>query len=114
MSTADFTHLIADFIGVPTAQLGDSALVSGLLIAAAGAAGFTSIGGPLVKHLPHGGLTGLLLLEGCHMAVHTFPARSLMLLDVLTVATHDSQKAFDVFARRVTASEIRSEVRARG
>lgn len=114
MSAGGFTHLVADFLGVPPGQLGDSALISGLLIAAAGAAGFTSIGGPLVKHLPHGGLTGLLLLEGCHMTVHTFPDRALLLFDVLSVATHDSRKAFDVFARRLTATEIRSEVRARG
>lgn len=109
-----FTHVIADFIGAPDEQLRDGSLISGLLIAAAGAAGFSAIGGPLVKHRPQGGLTGLMLLEGCHMAVHTFPDRHLMLLDILAVATHDPQKAIDVFARRVPATEIRSEVRTRG
>jgi hypothetical protein len=37
-----------------------------------------------------------------------------MLLDVLALATHDARKALDVFARRVEATEIRSETRSRG
>jgi hypothetical protein len=37
-----------------------------------------------------------------------------MLLDVLSLATHDPKKALDVFARRVEATEIRSETRSRG
>jgi hypothetical protein len=46
--------------------------------------------------------------------VHTVPAGELLLLDVLALTTHDVGKALDVFARRVGAREIRSEVRARG
>ncbi|MGH7664925.1 MAG: S-adenosylmethionine decarboxylase [Gemmatimonadaceae bacterium] len=114
MTSPGFTHLIADFVGVPDAQLRDGALISGLLIAAAGAAGFTTSGPPILRLLPHGGLTGLLLIEGCHITAHTFPDRALLLLDVLAVATHNGQKALDVFARRLTAREIRSDVRARG
>jgi hypothetical protein len=37
-----------------------------------------------------------------------------MLLDILTRSDHDSQKALDVFTRRVTAREVRCEKRARG
>jgi S-adenosylmethionine/arginine decarboxylase-like enzyme len=109
-----FSHLIADFVGVPPAQLRDGTLLSGLLIAAASAAGLSIVGTPVVRRLPTGGVAALLLLEGCHIAVHTVPAGELLLLDVLALTTHDVGKALDVFARRVGAREIRSEVRARG
>ena len=109
-----FTHVFADFLGVAPAQLRDPALITGLLIAAAGAAGLAAAGAPLVRSLPDDGIAGVLLVDGCHITVHTFPARELLLLDVLSLATHDARKALDVFARRLTAREIRSEIRARG
>jgi S-adenosylmethionine/arginine decarboxylase-like enzyme len=109
-----FTHLLADFLGVPAAQLRDGALLGGLLVAAAGAAGLTAHGAPVMRTLPHDGVAGLFLLEGCHIAVHTFPAEELLLLDVLARATRDAQKAVDVFARRLTARAIHAETRARG
>lgn len=109
-----FTHLIADFHGVAPAQLRDSALLSGLLIAAAGAAGFSAMGAPLVRHLPNDGIAALLLLDTCHMSVHAVPERELLLLDVLAPAAHDARKALDVFARRLPAREIHSDSRARG
>ncbi len=109
-----FTHLTADFLGVPAAQLRDDALIGGLLVAAAGAAGLTAHGTPVMRVLPHDGVAGLFLLEGCHIAVHTFPREELLLLDVLSRATRDAQKAVDVFARRLTARTVHAEHRARG
>ena len=109
-----FSHLMADFIGVPAAQLRDTTTLSGLLIAAAGAAGFAALGAPFVRQLPNDGVAGLFLLDGCQMSLHAFPDRELLLLDVLSLATHDGRKALDVFARRLTAREIRTERRARG
>ena len=109
-----FSHLVADFIGVPPAQLRDARMLSGLLIAAAGAAGFSADGAPMVRQLHNEAVAGLLLVDGCHMSVHAFPDRGLLLLDVLSLATHDGRKALDVFARRLAAREIRSDQRARG
>jgi S-adenosylmethionine/arginine decarboxylase-like enzyme len=108
-----FSHLSADFVGALPSQLGDSALISGLLIASAGAAGFTAVGAPIVRKL-HGDAVSAVLLDDCHMSAHTFPSRQLMLLDILTLSNHDPQKALDVFTRRVTAREVRCEKRARG
>lgn len=79
-----FTHLLADFVGVPAAQAGDAALLSGLLIAAAGGAGLAASGTPAVHMLPAGTLTAFLLLDGCHMALHTFPEHGLVLADEVT------------------------------
>ena len=109
-----FAHLIADFAGVNPAQLRDTNLITGLLIAAAGAAGFVTIGSPVIRQLPSDGVAAILVLDGCHVAVHAFPERELLLLDVLALATQDPRKALDVFARRLSAKEIRSDVRSRG
>ena len=109
-----FSHLSADFVGALPVQLGDTALISGLLIASAGAAGFTTIGAPVVRKLPGDAVSVVLLLDDCHMTAHMFPSRHLLLLDILTAAAHDAQKALDVFTRRLTASEVRCERRTRG
>lgn len=109
-----FTHLIADLLGVAEPRLRDTTTLSGLLIASASAAGFAPVGAPLVRRLPSDDVAGVLLLDGCHIAIHAFPARQLLLLDVLALATTDPRKAMDVFARRLEPREIRSETRARG
>ena len=109
-----FSHLSADFVGALPSQLGDASLISGLLIAGAGAAGFSAVGAPVVRKLPGDAVSAVLLLNDCHMSAHTFPADHLMLLDILTLSTHDPQKALDVFTRRLTAREVRCEKRSRG
>jgi len=106
---APFTHLLADFAGVPAAKLTDRALVGGLVIAAASAAGLSAGGGgdgaPLVRTLPHGGVTAGLLLDGCQILVHTLPAEGLLLLDVLVRGARSAaDRAADVFARRLAVA----------
>ena len=108
-------HLVADFVGVAPERLRDATFVSGLLIAAASAAGFNPLGAPTVRS--HGfseGLSAFVLLGGCHIIVHAYPDRETLLLDVLASPPGDAVKAYDVFARRVGAREIRSDQRHRG
>lgn len=111
--TATASQLVADFVGVPVALLRDSALLSGLLIAAAGAAGFAPIGLPAVRARDEG-IGAALLLDGCHITAHAFPARELLLLDVLAPTEPDARRAFDVFVRRMTAREVHSRTLTRG
>lgn len=111
---ATFTHLVADFVGVPGAQLRDATLLAGLLVAAAGAAGLAAHGAPAVRTLPDEGISGVLLVEGCHIALHTFPGEELLLLDVLARATSAADRVVDVFARRLQARTVRADAVARG
>lgn len=112
--SSGFAHVVADFIGVAAAQLDDATLLSGLLVAAASAAGLPVLGKPIVRPRHRGGVAAILLLDGCHLAVHTFPERELLLLDILAGEEHHGERALDVFARRITAREIRRDVRTRG
>jgi S-adenosylmethionine/arginine decarboxylase-like enzyme len=109
-----FAHVLADFSGVSAAQLQDSSLLSGLLIAAAGGSGLAAVGTPTVRRLPNGGLDGVLLLEGCHIALHSVPARGLLLVDVLAPQPGVARKAVEVFARRFASAKSRIEQRERG
>jgi S-adenosylmethionine/arginine decarboxylase-like enzyme len=109
-----FVHLFVDFTGATESLLGDAALLSGLLIAAASGAGLTALGPPLVRQLPSGEVGGVLLLERCHIAAHTLPARRTLLLDVLVPQSSEARKVVDVFARRFSTATMRIEHAARG
>ena len=109
-----FAHVLADFSGVSSAQLQDVSLLSGLLIAAAGGSGLAAVGTPTVRQHPSGDLGGVLLLEGCHIALHTVPSRGLLLVDVLAPKLAVARKAVDVFARRFASAKSRIEQRERG
>ncbi len=113
-TNAAFTHLTADLTGISAARLRDRSLLSGLLIAAAGAGGLSTEGPPVLRRLAESGVGALLLVDGGHLTVHAFPDRELLLLDVLTLSTHDARKVLDVFVRRLTPGSVRSDNRARG
>lgn len=110
----DIAHLTADFIGASSQQLGDQALISGVLVSAAGASGMKASGPPTVITHPDGGLSVILPLDGCHMSLHTMPGRELAILDIIARPPHDPQQALDVIARRITARTVRAERRTRG
>lgn len=101
-------HRTADFRGVTAAVLRDSAALSGLLLSAAGAAGLTTAEPPIVRSLPRDGVAAVLLLDLGHLALHTLPARELLLLDLLVPQGRDPQKAIDVFTRKLGATDVRS------
>ena len=107
-------HLTAEFHGVPGEQLRDASLLGGLLIAAANAGGFSPSGVPTVKKQLSGGISAMLLLDGAHLAIHSIPDRQTLLFDLVAPASHDFRKAVEVFARRLTAREVKNDTRGRG
>jgi S-adenosylmethionine/arginine decarboxylase-like enzyme len=110
----DYVHILADFVGVPPAQLSDRALMSGLLIAAASAAGMNVNGIPTVRDRKSGGLSAVLVHDDCHITAQSVPERELLLVDVLAPKLVDGRRALDVFARRLTAREMHSHSHERG
>ena len=108
------THLSAEFIGVPAEQLRDSALLGGLLIAAAGAAGMSAAGRPEVRATPDGGISAATVADGAHIAIHSLPDAELLLFDGLGPPSHDFRKAVEVFSRRLSARDVRTALRHRG
>lgn len=84
------------------------------MIAAAGALGVGAAAPPTIRQ--HGGdaVSGVLLLDGCHIAVHSVPSQGILMLDVLAPESRDVRKAIEVFSRRLEPRAIAQEERARG
>jgi S-adenosylmethionine/arginine decarboxylase-like enzyme len=101
-------HRVADFRGVSSPVLRDSAALAGLLLSAAGAAGLTTIESPIVRSLPRDGFAVILLLDLGHVALHTIPERELVVVDLLVAAGRDPQNAVEVFARKFGVPEARA------
>ena len=89
-------------------------MIGGLLIAAAGAAGFNALGIPAVRRRPDGAHGSALLLDQAHLVVHALPEQGLLVLDFFAPITHDLGKALDVFTRRLNPTGIHTETRKRG
>ena len=113
-ATEQLTHVLADFIGVAQKQLRDTSFLGGLLIAAAGAAGFNSIGTPVTRQREGDTLSMVLILDDSHILLHAYADRELLLLDTLCAPPRDGRKVLDVFVRRIVSREHRSVERARG
>jgi S-adenosylmethionine decarboxylase len=112
--TASIAHVSADLSGVSSGSLRDDRLLRGLLIAAAGAAGLNAVGAPVVRIAPSGAISALLLLDPCHVSIHSLPERGLALVDVLAADAAGAAKALDVFVRRLVPAAVVSETRMRG
>ena len=108
------THVSADLAGVGSGPLRDERLLSGLLIAAAGAAGLATVGAPIVRVANTGDISALLLLDPCHVSLHSLPDRGLVLVDVLARDPVGAAKALDVFVRRLAPTHVTTETRTRG
>ena len=108
------SHLAADLSGVGSGALRDAPMLSGLLIAAASAAGLGVPAAPVVRTAADGGVAAILLLEPCHLSVHSFPDRGLALVDVLSRDAAGAAKALDVIVRRLVPTNVASETRVRG
>jgi S-adenosylmethionine decarboxylase len=107
-------HVSADLGGVGSGALRDATLLSGLLIAAAGAAGLNAAGVPIVRTALTGGVSAVLLLDPCHVSIHSLPERGLALVDILARDKTGAEKALDVFVRRLAPVTVNSDTRMRG
>jgi S-adenosylmethionine decarboxylase len=111
---ATLAHVSADLRGIGSGPLRDVGLLSGLLIAAAGAAGLNAVGAPIVRAAPNGAVSAVLLLDPCHVSIHSLPDRGLALVDILAPDAALGTTALDVFVRRLTPTAVTSETRLRG
>ena len=109
----NFSHVFADLGGIPGDRLGDPQALSGLLLAAANAAGLNPADPPVVK-TGTTGITALLVCRGGHVAIHAVPERGLCFADVAGLGAVQAQRGLDVIIKRLGAREVRSDARQRG
>jgi S-adenosylmethionine/arginine decarboxylase-like enzyme len=111
---AVLVHATADLRGIAATQLRDTSLLSGLLIAASGAAGLSTVAAPVVRQLPDEGVAAWMPLDTGWVAMRSFPDRDLLILDVVAPTSEETRKAVEVFTRRLAAREVRSGSHQRG
>jgi S-adenosylmethionine decarboxylase len=90
-------HLLADFYGVAPERLDDADLLMGCLVMAACRCGLTPLEEPVVHRFDGGGVTGFILLAESHIAVHTYPERGFIALDIFSCGDADPHAALEVF-----------------
>lgn len=76
-------HLLVDFHGCDTGLLDDPAHLEAALYRAALAAGATVLNATFHRFSPCG-VTGVLLLQESHLAIHTWPERAFAAVDLFT------------------------------
>jgi S-adenosylmethionine/arginine decarboxylase-like enzyme len=107
-------HLVAELAGIPAVHLHDSALLGGLLIAAAGAAGAHAVAPPVLRATAVRGVDAFLLLDGGHAALHAQAMNGTLLVDLLAPEPAELRRALEVFTRRLAPAAVAAEQLVRG
>ena len=108
-----FEHAFADLGGVPATRLTDIQSLTGLLLAAANAAGLNPAAAPVVTVGPRG-LAAALVCHGGHVALHALPEEGLCFADVAGPGAKHPQRGLEIIIKRLGAREVRSDTRRRG
>jgi len=108
-----FEHAFADLGGIPANRLTDAQGLTGLLLAAANAAGLNPASAPVVQVGPRG-LAAALLCHGGHVALHALPEEGLCFVDVAGPGVRHPQRGLEIIIKRLGAREVRSDTRRRG
>jgi S-adenosylmethionine decarboxylase proenzyme len=98
-------HLTADLAGCPAtlAEMTDARALRSVCLACVQAAGLSMVGELFHVFPPPGGVTGMVLLAESHVAVHTWPERGAVTLDVYVCNINQDNAAA---AHRLLASLI--------
>ena len=103
----DGLHLTADLHGCPAerAVMTDTGALRALCLATVGGAGLQPVGELFHRFDGAGGVTGVVLLAESHVAVHTWPERAAVTLDVYVCNFGDdnSQRAAQLLDALVAA-----------
>jgi len=94
------THVVLDFWGCP--RLDDLTVVQRMLRQAAKAAGAALLEITTQRFTPIGGITGVAVFAGSHIAVHTWPERSYAAVDVFMCGAADPHKAVAVIRQALS------------
>ncbi|OLC03336.1 MAG: hypothetical protein AUH78_16500 [Gemmatimonadetes bacterium 13_1_40CM_4_69_8] len=108
-----FEHAFADLGGIPAHRLTDAQGLTGLLLAAANAAGLNPAAAPVVQVGPRG-LAAALVCHGGHVALHALPDEGLCFVDVAGPGARHPQRGLEIIIKRLGAREVRSDTRWRG
>ena len=100
-------HLIADMTGLSPALLRDGDRIMRVLNEALAQAGFHSIRSVEHHFVERGaGFTGLVLLAESHAAVHTYPERGYLALDIFACGSSDPTCVMDALVSELCPEAV--------
>ena len=101
-----FDQMTVELRDVASDRLGDEAVLSALVVAAAGAVGMPPHAPPIVKRATGTVAVAMLCREG-HIVLHSSPQEGLCLVDVVARRPAQAARGVDVIARRLTPGAFR-------
>lgn len=107
-------HVLVDWYGITPVRLQDVPALTHCCLQAAQRCGLTPLGPPCVHRFPGGGVTAVLLLAESHLALHTFPERGFMALDIFTCGAAEATAALEVFRTALAPQHERLVTTVRG
>ena len=109
-------HLLADLFGVEAVLLADAGLLRQLLLEAVARSGLRAVAEPvIVSFQPGAGVTGFVVLAESHIAVHSYPERGYLAVDIFTCGPHaDPDAALEAIANRLRPVRIEAHRHVRG
>lgn len=111
-------HLMLDGYGCDRARLEDAESLAAMLVELVADLGLSALRPPYVfsykgKSVEDQGLSGLVLLEGGRLSVHSFPDKAFLSLDLCCHAPYEAETAERFIVRRLGASNVQKSVMMR-
>ena len=106
-------HVLVELHGCDHALLDDQATIATLMHEAAEAAGATVVGKMFHTFSPQG-VSGVVVVEESHLAIHTWPEHGYAAIDMFTCGDCHPDRARDVLARGLQASRSETLLVERG
>lgn len=95
-----FNQHTLEITSLPHGVLSDTAALSTLLVAAAGAVGMPAHGPPTVREATGTIVVAMLCREG-HIVIHTAPHEGICFVDIAARAPADVERGIEVIVRRL-------------
>ena len=110
------THILLEMYGVEKKYLDDILFIKKVFRKAIKESGLIEIKGKFVYHKfkPHG-LTAVTLLTTSHIALHTWPEKNYLALDIFACTDEEKvMKAMDIMIKEFKPKRVKKEIKKRG
>lgn len=107
-------HLLIDLFGVAKDKLTDQDFFLQLLKDTTILVGLSLLSEPILKRLPSGAFTGVLLFDSGHLCFHTQPEASHLAIDILLQNEIEPEKIFALWAKNFSPEMLRKTTITRG
>lgn len=107
-------HILAEFYSCTSKALDDTSGIEALMVEAANKAGATIINSSF-HHFSPAGVSGVVVIQESHLAIHTWPEYRFAAVDIFTCGREaDPQAALDYLKHKLQAARVEMREESRG